>query len=69
MANIADVKFDNLKFTKMIHGTIAENARSLGVTRQHLHNIMRGRRLPSAPLLLKIQQVYQVGSSDLIKKT
>lgn len=52
-----------------ITGSVAENARELGISRQHLHNIIKGRKTPSAELLLKIQEMFDVPAGSLIKTT
>ena len=68
MATIVDVEFDHVKFAGVLEGSTAENARKLGISRQHLTNIIKGNRRPSANLLLKLQQIYKIAPSDLIRK-
>jgi transcriptional regulator with XRE-family HTH domain len=68
MATITDIEFDHVKFAKMLKGSIAENAREIGISRQHLLNILQGRRRPSAPLLLKLQELYKIEAGELLKR-
>lgn len=52
-----------------LNGSVAENARKLGISRQHLNNIIKGRKQPSASLLLKIQKVYRLSADSLTRAT
>ena len=51
-----------------LDGSVAENARKLGISRGHLHNILRGNKNPSAELLLKIQTTFGLTAKELIKQ-
>ena len=65
--NTAEVKTDYKVLTEVITGNVADHARKLGISRQHLNNILKGRRTPSGDLLLKIQREYNVPAAALIK--
>jgi transcriptional regulator with XRE-family HTH domain len=63
-----DLKVDNQVLAKRMPGSIAENARKLGISRQHLNNILKGHRQPSADVLLRIQSLFKLSAKDLIKQ-
>jgi plasmid maintenance system antidote protein VapI len=58
---------DHEVLASRLKGPVAENARKLGVSRQHLNNILKGHRQPSASLLLKMQTVFRIAPKALIK--
>ena len=47
--------------------TMAQLARDVGVTRQAIHDIAKGRRKPSADLIVKIVSALNISLSDLSK--
>jgi transcriptional regulator with XRE-family HTH domain len=60
-----NVTFNEKALLNKITGSVAENARKLGVSRGHLNNILKGKRTPSGTLLLKIQAEYNLTAADL----
>lgn len=63
-------KINNLNveiLAERLSGNVAAHARKLGISRQHLNNILKGRRQASGALLLKIQTVYEIPAADLLK--
>ena len=63
-----EIGFNNQALVKAISGSVAENARNLGISRQHLNNILKGRKQPSGILLLKIQSLYKLSADKITKK-
>jgi plasmid maintenance system antidote protein VapI len=63
-----DFKIDNEMLAEKLKGPVAVNARKLGISRQHLNNILKGHRQPSAGLLLRIQTVFRITPKALIKE-
>lgn len=66
---ISEISFDNLALANAMSGSVADNARKLGISRGHLNNILKGRKRPSANLLLKIQSVYNLSAKHISKKS
>ena len=65
MVTDKEIKFDNEKLASLLNGSVAKNARELGVSRQHLNNVLKGRRVPSGSLMLKIQRVFKLDSESI----
>lgn len=65
MTDVKDIKFDYAKFAALLDGSVASNARRLGISRQHLNNIIKGKRVPSGSLLLKIQHVFKTNQESI----
>ena len=63
------ISFDNSVLLDVVGGNVAEDARKLGISRQHLNNILKGRKKPSADLLLKIQALYELSASQFSKQS
>jgi transcriptional regulator with XRE-family HTH domain len=59
------ISLDSKVLATELSGNIAEIARKLGISRQHLNNILKGRRKPSADLLLKIQMEYSLSANEI----
>jgi len=66
--NTPEITLDSSALTEAIQGNIAEHARKLGISRQHLSNILKGNKNPSADLLLKIQSVFGLSAETISKK-
>lgn len=62
-----DIEFDHEKLKTLLDGSVAKNARILGISRQHLNNIVNGNKNPSAGLLLKIQLIFGISPQKLLK--
>lgn len=67
MQRTHEVKFDYQKFAALLEGSVAENARKLGISRQHLNNIKNGNKNPSADLLLKMQHVFGMSAENILR--
>lgn len=63
----SEIKFDHANLAALLPGSIAENARRLGISRQHMNNILKGRKVPSGSLLLRIQSIYGLSAKQLAK--
>jgi len=67
--NVQELKFDGTKILSLMpeNKTMAQLARDVGVTRQAIHDIAKGRRKPSADLIVKIVSALNISLSDLSK--
>lgn len=63
-----DVHFNHQVLAEVISGNVAAEARKLGISRQHLNNILKGNRNPSGSLLLRIQATYDLPFQKLAKR-
>lgn len=64
------LEFDGTKIPNFLptNKSLAELAREVGVTRQAIHDIVKGRRKPSADLMVKIVATLNISLADLSNK-
>lgn len=67
---IQDLEFDGTKILDFLPKgkSLSEFARNVGVSRQAIHDIVKGRRKPSADLAVKIVTVLNISLTDLSNK-
>lgn len=67
--NTPTIKLDGDALAQAMPGSVAENARKLGISRQHLNNILKGNKNPSANLLLRLQKLFKLSADSISKKS
>lgn len=68
--DIQALEFDGTKILAFLpeNKTMADLAREVGVSRQAIHDIAKGRRNPSADLALKLITALNISLTDLARK-
>lgn len=68
--NVETLEFDGSKIPSYLptDKNLSQLAKEVGVTRQAMHDIVKGRRKPSADLMVKIVAVLNIQLSDLSNK-
>lgn len=67
--NIKELEFDGTKILDFLPKgkTLSQLARDVGVSRQAIHDIAKGRRKPSADLAVRIVTALNISLTDLSK--
>lgn len=68
--SIKELEFDGTKINDFLSEgqSLAQLARNVGVSRQAIHDIAKGRRKPSADLAVKLVAALNISLSDLSNK-
>lgn len=66
---IQELEFDGTKIKNLLPEgkSLTQLARDVGVSRQAIHDITKGRRKPSADLMVKIVAALNISLADLSK--
>lgn len=67
ISKIKNISFDQSKLAGYYPDSITENAEQIGISKQHLSNIINGKKKPSADVLVRICIQKNIPISDLAK--